>query len=187
MSDFTIHSIDNAPEKSQDVLARAKSRYGFVPNLVGAMSEAPEVADQYMAIGDALRRTSLSPTELHVVWFTVNTFHGCIYCMAAHTGIAKADQVAQEVIDTARAGGAYADPKLQALKSFAEAMVRDRGWVDADALAAFKAAGYSNQTVLEVILVIAHKTLSNYTNHVVETPVDPPFQKFAWQAGIAAE
>ena len=187
MTAFPIHSPETAPEKSRAVLAEAAGRYGFVPNLIGAMSEAPAAAEAYMALGDALRRASFTPVELHVVWFTINALHRCDYCMAAHTGIALKDGVPGEVIETARAGGDYADAKLQALKVFTTAVVQERGWVGAEAVEAFLAAGYTRQTVLEVVLAVSHKVLSNYTNHLVGTPVDEVFGKFAWQPAMAAE
>lgn len=187
MPDFKIHSPEEAPDHAKETLARAKAKYGFVPNLIGAMSASPQAADAYMAIGDALRQTAFTTEELHVVWFTINTIHECTYCMAAHSGIAKADKIAADVVETARAGGDYADPKLQALKVFTTKMVLQRGWVDPSDMDAFLAAGYTERTVLDLILAISHKVLSNYTNHVVSTPVDAPFQSFAWTPAKAAE
>ena len=45
---------------------------------------------------------------------------------------------------------------------------------------AFPAAGYEQRHVLEIILGLAQKVMSNYTNHIADTPVDPVMQKFAW-------
>ncbi|MEM9074092.1 MAG: hypothetical protein AAGE52_36710, partial [Myxococcota bacterium] len=47
-------------------------------------------------------------------------------------------------------------------------------------LEAFQAAGYTEQNLLEVVLGLAQKTISNYVNHLTDTPVDAPFQKFQW-------
>ncbi|MEO1000542.1 MAG: carboxymuconolactone decarboxylase family protein [Pseudomonadota bacterium] len=188
MPSFPIHTADTAPEGTREVLEKAKGRYGFVPNLIGALSESPEAAEHYMALGDALRKTTLTTEELHVVWFTVNRLHECGYCMAAHSAIAKGDKVSETVIETARVGGTYADARLEALRVFTEAMVIDRGWVAPEVVDAFLAAGFTRKNVFEVILVISHKVLSNYTNHIVGTPVDAPFQPFAWEpVQIAAE
>ncbi|MGB2685191.1 MAG: carboxymuconolactone decarboxylase family protein, partial [Olleya sp.] len=41
-------------------------------------------------------------------------------------------------------------------------------------------AGYGEQQVLEIILGLSQKVISNYTNHIANTPVDEAFQKFAW-------
>jgi hypothetical protein len=32
-----------------------------------------------------------------------------------------------------------------------------------------------------VVLVVSQKVMSNYINHIAETPVDKPFQKFLWE------
>jgi hypothetical protein len=53
-------------------------------------------------------------------------------------------------------------------------MVRNRGNVSSR-LEAF-AAGYGEQQVLEIILDYLKKVISNYTNHIANTPVDAAFQ-----------
>ncbi len=186
MSGFQIHSLDTAPEDAKAVLAKTKAKYGFVPNLIGGLAEAPAAAEAYLAVGEAFASSSFTPTERHVVWFTINAIHGCDYCMAAHTGIAKSESIAEDVIETARAGGDYSDPRLQALKELTTKMVLDRGWVKPEEIEAFLAAGFTRRNVLEVILGISHKVLSNYTNHVVGTPVDRPFAPFEWVPPAAA-
>ena len=98
MAEFEIYSEENHPEKSADVIAKANKAYGFVPNLLGALSEAPAVAQAYMDLASAVGNSSLTLEERHVAWFTINTYHGCDYCMAAHTATAKRQKVADDVI-----------------------------------------------------------------------------------------
>ena len=100
--------------------------------------------------------------------------------MAAHTLLAKGENVPEDVIETARAVGSYADPKLEALRVFTLKLVENRGWAAPQDLDAFLDAGFTKQNVLEVVVVIAHKVLSNYTNHIVATPVDDAFKQFTW-------
>lgn len=188
MTKFAVHTKDNHPEHAREILDKVEKNYGFVPNLMGIMSESPEMANVYMVMAEALKNTEFTDEELHVVWFTVNTFHECHYCMAAHSAIATMDKVPADTIETARAGTDYAAPKLQALKTFTIQMLDGRGWVADEVIADFLAAGYTNRTVLDVIMTIAHKTLSNYTNHVAQTPVDEAFAAFTWAPNaIAAE
>jgi len=72
------------------------------------------------------------------------------------------------------------DAKLEALRTFVLIVVRNRGHVTQADLDTFYAAGYGEQQVLEVILGVAQKVLSNYTNHIAQTPVDPVFEQFSW-------
>ena len=59
-------------------------------------------------------------------------------------------------------------------------MVRNRGFVNDADTQAFLAAGYTNKQILEVILGVSQKVMSNYVNHFAQTPVDKVFEKFAW-------
>ncbi|WP_262880616.1 carboxymuconolactone decarboxylase family protein [Psychrobacter sp. ANT_WB68] len=70
--------------------------------------------------------------------------------------------------------------KLEALRHFTLSVVRGRGNVDDDAVQAFLDAGFTKRQVLEVVLAAAQKVMSNYTNHLANTPIDKPFQKFEW-------
>ena len=180
MTTFTIHTPESAPAGSRDKLQEVKSRHGQVPNVYGALAEAPIAVEAYDVLAGLLMRSSFSPTERHVVWFTINAYHDCHYCMAAHTFLAKGEQVPIDVIETARDEGSYEDPKLEALRVFTLNLVENRGWASPEAVDAFLAAGFTKQNVLEIVVVIAHKVLSNYTNHIVDTPVDDVFKRFTW-------
>ena len=186
MTSFTIHNADSAPDGSKALLATAAQRMGAIPNLYGVLAEAPIAVEAYDALGGLLMQSSFTPTQRHVAWFTIIAYHNCEYCMAAHTFLAKGEKVAEDVIETARAMGSYVDPKLEALRVFTLALTENRGWSSPEQLADFLAAGFTKQNVLEIVVVIAHKVLSNYTNHVVATPVDDVFKQFAWAKPVAA-
>lgn len=99
-----------------------------------------------------------------------------------HSAIADRDTVPTEVTDAIRAETPIGDAKLQALNLVVTTMVDARGRPCEDDLATFLAAGYSEAQVLEVILAIAVKTISSYTNHVFDTPLDKVFAGRAWEA-----
>ncbi|WP_339848077.1 hypothetical protein [uncultured Halopseudomonas sp.] len=84
-------------------------------------------------------------------------------------------------IDALRDEKALPNAKLEALRTFVLAVVRKRGEVSKQELNDFYAAGYAQQQVLEVILGVSQKVMSNYVNHIAKTPVDEPFKKFAWE------
>ena len=87
-----------------------------------------------------------------------------------------------EVTDAVRAGEPIGDARLQALNLFTTSMVATRGRPPEEELEAFLAVGYTENQVLEIILAIAVKTLSNYSNHVLDTPLDKAFARRAWTA-----
>ena len=187
MTNFTFHTLESAPERAQKTLAEAKKRYGFVPNLLAAMAEVPPLLKTYLAVGDEFAKTSLTPIEQQVVILTVSRRHECHYCMAAHSMAAKMVGLPEPELEALRSGETLSDSRLEALRAFTDAMVESRGWVSEKEIASFLGAGFTRAQILEVILGIAFKTLSNYTNHAVATPLDPAFESFAWESPSTAK
>ncbi len=190
MAEFTVHTIDTAPADAKPILEKAQKSNGFVPNLYGVFAEAPNVLAAYGEVGERFGQSTLTAVERNVVWLTNNFENNCHYCVPAHTAIAKSQKVPDDVIEALREGRPIPDAKLEALRQFTVAMIVNRGDVDAGAVQAFLDAGFTKANVLEVILGIAHKVLSNYANHLADTPVDAQFQPFAWthpQQRVAAE
>ena len=101
--------------------------------------------------------------------------------MAAHTGIANLEKVPEEVIEAARSGKPYADKRLEALRQFTRSVVVNRGWVSDEELETFLAAGFTKQHVLEIVVGVAYKVISTYTNHIAQTPLDAAFKRNTWQ------
>lgn len=186
MTTFTIHNHASAPEASKPNLEKAQKAFGMVPNLIGVLSESPVAVEAYQAMSSLFQASSFSPTERTVVWLEAIYDNNCEYCMAAHTGIAKGEKVDQAIIEALRNGEPLSDPRLEALRKFTHKMVMDRGWVGAEALQDFLAAGFTKENVLEVVIGVAHKTISNYANHIAATPVDAPFQQHLWEKGKVA-
>lgn len=186
MTDFNVHNENTAPEASQSVLNEVRKRLGFVPNVFGVLAEAPVAVEAYSALNDLFVRSSFTPTERHVVWFANIYENDCTYCMAAHTGIAKLEKIPEAVVEATRAGDAYADPRLEALRTFTRSVVVNRGWVSDDELAAFLEAGFTQQHVMEILVGVAHKVISTYANHIANTPLDKAFARNAWQKPVYA-
>ncbi|MCH8945190.1 MAG: carboxymuconolactone decarboxylase family protein [Proteobacteria bacterium] len=180
MSKFNVHTKETAQAKSAELLGNAEKAFGFVPNLLGVFAESPAALKGYLTIGQIFDESSFSPTERQVVILAASRFNECHYCVAAHSVIADLQKVPTDVVKAIRNDQPIADSKLEALRSFTTAVVEQRGCVSDDDIAAFLAAGYSKAQILEVILGISFKTLSNYANHIADTPLDDAFAPKAW-------
>ena len=177
---YTVHDIDTAPQAARETLAGAKRAFGFLPNLLGVMAESPALAKAYVTLSSIFNETSFSATERQIVLLTTSFENDCDYCVAAHSIAAGMQKVPGDVVQAIRDGRPIADPKLEALRRFTAAVVTSRGWPSDADTAAFTRAGYGHQQVLEVVLGVGMKTLSNYTNHAAETPLDRAFAGAAW-------
>ncbi len=146
------------------------------------MANSSGLLSTYVQGYDALRENSgFSPTKQEVILLTISRTNGCEYCMAAHSFLAGAmSGVPDNVIEAIRDGNSVPDKKLSALSIFTKVMVTKRGLPDRSEVESFLSAGYKETDILEIILAIAVKTISNYTNHLFHTEVDPVFSKYTW-------
>ncbi|GGF53089.1 carboxymuconolactone decarboxylase family protein [Alteromonas lipolytica] len=179
MSYLTVHTFESAPDAAKPMLDESVNAFGFVPGLHGVMAEAPDVLESYKFLHGKALSTSFTKEEITVVWQTANVEHGCHYCVPAHTGIAKAMKVDDSITEALRNKTPLPE-KLEVLRETTKAILLERGKPAASQVEAFFAAGYSQRQLLEIILVLAQKVMSNYINQLADTPVDKPFAKFAW-------
>jgi len=180
MSTFKIHSVETAPEGSKESLKKSIEGFGMLPNLHGVLAESPQALEAYKSIGNLFQETSFNNDELTVVWQTINVYHECHYCVPAHTAIAGMMKVDAAITEALRNGTKLPNDKLQALHETTLEIVENRGVLSETQLNAFLAAGYGNQQVLEILVGVSQKVLSNYTNHLAKTPIDEPFKSFEW-------
>jgi len=181
---FKLHTLDSAPAGSLPILEAANKGLGFIPNLYAHLAESPATLEAYKQLGALLEKSAFSPEEQQSILLAVSVENRCTYCVAAHSFIARnMVKVPADTISVLRSGGALPNAKLNALAAFTRAVVRERGWVaDSQELKRFFAAGYTKQHALEVILGVAMKTVSNYANHLTDTPVDEAFANEVWEA-----
>lgn len=186
---MTIHhltlaplTIETASGTSRDLLAQTQAKMGFIPNMYRSMALHPGLFVTYVAGYQQLRSDSgLSPVEQEVIFLAISRSNHCTYCMAAHSFVADAmSKVPPAVTNAIRDGSPIPDPRLAALATFTSLMFESRGRPEASDVATFLTAGYEERHILSIILAIAVKTISNYTNHIADPTVDQPFAGRVW-------
>lgn len=178
-SPFSPIDMTAAPDDVKAKLADVQKRYGFLPNLYRVFALAPISLDAYLAVSDIFQRSTLSALERNVVLLTTSRANECRYCVAVHSTVGDMQKDPPEIIDAIREDRPLADAKLEALRQLTRALVDGRGHADRE-IHAFIAAGYRSSQVIEVLVGIMMKTLSNYTNHLASTPLDGVFERRAW-------
>ncbi len=150
------------------------------------MAGAPALLGGYVSLWHLFDTTSLTPAERNVVYQVANVENGCTYCVPWHTWLCRAAGISEVDVQALREGRALSNPRLEALRVFTRVVILSRGKVLRADLDAFLAAGFTERQVLEVILGIAIKVMSNYTNSLAGTPLDERMAKFAWERPIVA-
>ncbi|MBT4624224.1 MAG: carboxymuconolactone decarboxylase family protein [Verrucomicrobia bacterium] len=182
---FPSHDLNTAPEASKPLLEKSQKAFGRLPGLHKVLAESPQAFEGYQLLHKLFIETDFDVDELTVVWQSINVENECHYCVPAHTGIAKVMKVSEDLSEALRNETALPSAKLEALRTFTVQMVRERGNLSKAKMKVFFDAGYGHRAVLDVILGLAQKTMSNYINHVAKTPVDEVFQPLLWQRGDA--
>lgn len=174
--EFTVHTKESAPAESKPVLEKVEQAFGFIPNVIGVLAESPLALSAYATINGLMEeKSALSPIEQQVAILAISKENGCDYCVAAHSKAAEMKKVPGEAISAIREGKEPADEKLAVLTRTARALVEKRGWIDEDTQEAFFNAGYEKASLLDLLAIVALKTISNYTNHIASTPLDSAF------------
>lgn len=178
---FQIHTIETAPEQSKALLSDSLKAFGMIPNLHAVMAESPAVLESYKILHDKFQSTSFNAEELTVIWQTINVENNCHYCVPAHTGIANMMKVDPDISEALRNRSKLPNEKLQQLHETTLELVRERGILSEKTLNEFFEVGYEKRHLLEIVLGISQKVLSNYINHLADTPVDKAFEAFTWR------
>ena len=181
MSRLHAHTIDSAPEASRPYLQRAQAASGYLPNLLASLANAPTALEAYLTVGEINGRSGLSLAERETVQITAAGIHGCGFCVAGHTAIAlKKAQLEPQLVESLRAQQPLSDPHLEAVAVFARAVIATRGAVADEALAAFRAAGFSDANALEVVLGVSLATLCNFANNLAQNELNPELVAYRW-------
>jgi uncharacterized peroxidase-related enzyme len=178
----TLTAVDHvtAPSAQKEVLDAALKQVGFIPNMYANMANAPAVLSTYLhGYGLFRKESGLKPAEQEVVFLAVSQVNGCDYCTAAHSMMAdKMSGVPKDVLRAIRDHKQIPDSKLAALHATVTEMVKTHGRPSAETVKTFLDAGYQERDLLYIVLAIAVKTLSNFSNHAFATEVDERFAAY---------
>ena len=188
MSDYRLSLAPRTAQDAQDaaktILEQSEAEMGMVPNMYARMANSPGLLQTYTEGYNRFREESgFSAAEQEVVLLTISRHNGCTYCMAAHSMIAdNMSGVPEADLQALRDGKPLVDGQLRALADFCQHLLETQGHPQSQAVEQFLAAGYTERQILEIVLAMAVKLLSNYSNHLFQTPVDDAFAAYTWPA-----
>ncbi len=177
---LAVLTTEQAPEESQTLLNQLQKKMGMVPNFHAMIAASPQALKAYMTLHQLATETAFNANEVTVVWQSINVEHACHYCVPAHTAVANSMGVDPSISNALRNETPLNDVKLEALRQFTLLVVRNRGHVAEADVNAFKAAGYGDRAITDVVMILSQKVMSNYLNHMADTPIDDAFAPFEW-------
>lgn len=172
MATFNVPTREEVSANNQAIFDNLKKAVGFVPNLYATYAHSENALANYLNLSNA--KTSLSNKEKEAVNLIVSEVNNCQYCKAAHTAIGKMNGFTDDQILELRSGSASFNPKYDALVKLAQNITENRGAADQDYVDRFLDAGYTKENLIDTIVLIGDKTISNYLHRVTQVPVDFP-------------
>lgn len=169
---FTVPTKADVSANNQGVFDNLQKGLGFVPNLYAYFAKNETALGDYLTLQN--RKSSLKAKEREVINLVTSQINGCRYCQSAHTALGKMNGFTDEQIIELRGGTASFDNKLDALVKFTASVVENRGRATEESKEAFFAAGYDEANMIDVIIVVGDKTISNYLHNLTDFEIDFP-------------
>ena len=172
---FKVLKKDEVSAKNQQTFDKIKSVYGAVPNLYSTLAYSENALDAYFTLESG--KTSLSVKEAEAVNLVVSEVNDCMYCLSAHTMVAKQSGFTEEQTIEIRSGYAKFDAKLNALVQLTKELSEKRHVETENLLNAFFESGYTKENLMDIIILIGDRTISNILHAVTKVPIEFPLAK----------
>lgn len=172
MTPITVPTRDEVSPANQAIFDALAKQLGFVPNLYATLAHSENALGSYLALQSA--KSSINAKAREVVNLVVSQVNGCEYCLAAHTALGKMNGFSDIQILEIRSGRAAFDGRLDALARLTKSIAENRGHADPALVEAFFAAGWTKENLVDAIVTIGDKTVTNYLHATTKVPVDFP-------------
>lgn len=169
---FTVPARAEVSAGNQAIFDNLQKGLGFVPNLYAYFGKNETALGDYLTLQN--RKSTLRAKEREVINLVTSQINDCLYCQSAHTALGKMNGFTDEQILEIRGGKATFDSKLDALAKFTASVVENRGKATPDAITAFFEAGYTEANMIDVIMVVGDKIISNYLHNLTHLEIDFP-------------
>ena len=172
MATFNVPTREEVTENNQALFNTLKGKVGFVPNLYAYYAHNETALDDYLALQN--RKSTLKAREREIINLVVSEVNQCYYCLSAHTAIGKMNGFTDDQILEIRSGAASFDPKFDALARFVKDITVNRSKPSPEATEALFQVGYDQSNLVDILMVIGDKTISNFIHGTTQIPIDFP-------------
>ena len=172
MKTIQVPRYEQVSPANQALFDSLKKGLGLVPNLYATLAHSEHALGNYLVFQQG--RSSLSAKAREVINLVVSQVNACEYCLAAHTVIGKMNGFSDEQIIEIRRGRASFDPRLETLARLVRSIASERGHADPALVQAFFDAGWTEGNLVDAIVVIGDKTVTNYLHGTTKVPLDFP-------------
>ncbi|ADJ47949.1 hypothetical protein AMES_6124 [Amycolatopsis mediterranei S699] len=186
MTSYQLHTADTADETAKEPLRVLEGAFGFVPAAAGLMAHSPALINTFFAaFGHFRGGGTFGPDERQVLLLSNAVANRSAWAVAFHTLESLQDGVEPAVVEAIRQGERPADERMAALSEFTRSLIERKGHVEDAEVVAFKAAGFTEEQVFEVITGVAISAMTNYTANLAGPPLEDAVVPHAWKTGYS--
>jgi len=172
MKTFPVPTREEVSPANQILFDNLTKMAGHVPNLFAVFAHSENALGNYLTLNGG--KTSLRAKEREVVNLVVSQVNKCLYCLSAHTAIGKMQGFTDEQVLEVRRAEIKFDAKLDALAKLVKGIAENQGHADPQLVENFYAAGYNKGSLMDVVIAVGDKIISNYVFALTEVPIDFP-------------
>lgn len=164
---------EHVPADSKSTLDTFTKNIGFTPNMMATFAQSPLAFNSWATLRSTMSK-ALDVKTRDSIGLAVSEVNGCNYCLGVHSFTAEnlAKMPVDEII-LARKGRA-SDPKRDAAVQFAHKVIQTRGHVSDADLKTVRDAGYTDANLMEIVVLVAMFSLTNFFNNVFDPEKDFP-------------
>jgi alkylhydroperoxidase family enzyme len=182
VKNYEIQTVDTADEMARESLRVLEGAFGFVPAAAGVMANSvPLLRSFFSAFGQFRGFGTFGADERQVLLLSNAVANRSEWAVAFHTLESLADGVKPAVVEALRRGELPDDVRMAALSRLTRALIEKRGHLDDADVAEFKAAGFTDEQVLEAIIGVAISTMTNYTVNVARPGLEKAVVPYEWK------
>ena len=174
MSRIVIPTEEHSSAASKTLLEAVHKQLGVVPNMMKLIGASPAALEGYLSLSTALGKGVLPIGLRERIALTIAEYNSCEYCLAAHSYLAENLARLEESEISAARGGYSKDPKIEVALQFSRWVASQHGKISDQDLTRLRAAGYDDESIVEIVVNVALNVLTNYVNNVAQTEVDFP-------------
>jgi len=173
MSRIALVNPSEATGQRAELLNQIHGAFGATPNMFKAVANSTAALKSMWGSFGALGGGVISAKLGEQIAVAIADRNDCEYCLAAHTALGRKAGATADEMSAAQAGQS-SDPKTAAALRFALAVVNNRARIEDAQVQDLRAAGFSEEEIVEILAHVALNLFTNYVNVAFQVPVDFP-------------
>lgn len=165
ISRFPVPAKNELAEDLQQIWGGAEQRFGFVPNVVKALSHRPEQLRAFLAYNEALtaKDTNITAADREMLIVAFSSKNGCLYCVQSHGAALRGAQDNAQLADQVAINYREADitPRQKAMIEFGLKLTNNSAAIEQEDFVVLREHGFTDEDIWDIAAVTAFYNMSN--------------------------